>query len=105
MQYPKRFIYAFSIDFIVQLIICYICWVQGSESALTRHECIIYTDRLGQLRMRFKLRASFELREEAASQLNQLSERASVKYEEGEFPDHLQRHSTDISQIIDEQMF
>ena len=54
--------------------------------------------------MRFILRASFELREEAASQLNQLSERVSEIYEEGEFPDYLKRQSTNISQIIDSQM-
>ena len=55
--------------------------------------------------MRFKLRASFELREEAASQLNQLSERVSTIYEEGEFPEGLLRtESFDIQQIIDSQM-
>ena len=55
--------------------------------------------------MRFKLRASFELREEAASQLNQLSERVSAIYEEGEFPENfLRTESFDIQQIIDSQM-
>ena len=54
--------------------------------------------------MRFKLRASFELREEAASQLNQLSERVSTIYEEGEFPHLLRTESFDIQQIIDSQM-
>ena len=44
-----------SIDFFVQGIICYICWVQGSDTALNRFECYIWTDKYGQRRLRFKL--------------------------------------------------
>ena len=48
------------VDFFVQLIICYICYVQGSDSALNRHECLILRDRFGNLRLRFRLKSQFE---------------------------------------------
>ena len=46
--YYFTYIACYGIDFLVQIIICCICWVQGSDTGLTRHECYIWTDRFGQ---------------------------------------------------------
>jgi hypothetical protein len=66
---PKKHYHTFrnvcyGVDLLIQIIICYICWIQGSDTALNRHECFIYTDIYGQRRLRFKLRASFLAQEE-----------------------------------------
>ena len=39
------------IDLLAQLVICYICYEQGSDTGLNRHECFIQRDTSGKLRI------------------------------------------------------
>ena len=74
--YYSTFITCTAIDLLVQSIIVYICWVQGSDSGLTRHECYIWTDRFGLRRLKFKLRASFESKDYKSSLISEFTQSA-----------------------------
>jgi hypothetical protein len=41
-------------DLLVQLMICYICWTQGSSSQLRKFECTITEDKDGMIVLDFK---------------------------------------------------
>ena len=64
-------IFIYLIDFLVQALICYICIVQGSDTALNRFECFIWTDQFGIRRLKFKLRESF-LKNEVTTMLRSI---------------------------------
>ena len=71
-------------DLLVQLMICYICWTQGSSSQLRKFECTISLDDYGNSVLNFKLKT------EGLDLSCQDSEhRLSVTSDQIDYPRHL----------------
>jgi hypothetical protein len=76
-------------DLLVQLMICYICWTQGSSSQLRKFECTITEDKDGMIVLDFKRKT-----EELDKTYDLNIGRMSVRSDECELPEHLFERET-----------